>query len=120
MIKFAIVFQSAPFGNASSREGLDLLLAATAFCAEDEIAVFFINEGVLNLLPDQQPELILQKDFISAFKLLELYEIEQCYISQQALQQFDLKAENLIIPVQALDNLSLFQKIKESEKLFVF
>ena len=63
-MKLAFLFRTAPHGNAISREGLDALLSATAFCDEEEIGVFFIDDGVLNLLDGQNPELLLQKDFI--------------------------------------------------------
>ena len=46
-MKLAFLFRTAPHGNAISREGLDALLAATAFCDEEEIGVFFIDDGVL-------------------------------------------------------------------------
>ena len=55
-MKLAFLFRTAPHGNTSSREGLDALLAATAFCDEEEIGVFFIDDGVLNLLDEQKPE----------------------------------------------------------------
>ena len=61
IMKLAFLFRTAPHGNAISREGLDALLAATAFCDEEEIGVFFIDDGVLNLLDGQNPELLLQK-----------------------------------------------------------
>ena len=41
MTKLAFIFRHAPYGTANTREGLDALLAATAFCAEEDIAVFF-------------------------------------------------------------------------------
>ena len=59
-MKLAFLFRTAPHGNAISREGLDALLAATAFCDEEDIGVF-IDDGVLNLLDGQNPELLLQK-----------------------------------------------------------
>ena len=34
-MKLAFLFRTAPHGNAISREGLDALLAATAFCDEE-------------------------------------------------------------------------------------
>ncbi|WP_370510273.1 DsrE family protein, partial [Histophilus somni] len=37
-MKLAFIFRQAPHGSSISREGLDALLAATAFCNEDEIA----------------------------------------------------------------------------------
>ena len=79
-----------------SREGLDALLAATAFCDEEEIGVFFIDDGVLNLLDGQNPELLLQKDFIRTFKLLDLYDIEQRFVCADSLDQYNLQTEQLI------------------------
>src|SRR3712207_4771435 len=90
MIKLAFVFRTAPFGTAHSREGLDALLAATAFCNEDEIAVFFIEDGLFNLVANQQPEKILQKDFIRTFKLLELNDIKQRYLCQESVIERNL------------------------------
>ena len=67
-MKLSFLFRTAPHGNAISREGLDALLAATAFCDEEEIGIFFVDDGVLNLLDGQNPELLLQKDIIRTFK----------------------------------------------------
>lgn len=68
--KLAILFTQPPFGSATSREGLDALLAASTFCQEEEILILFLNDGVFNLLKNQQPAEILQKDHIATFKLI--------------------------------------------------
>ncbi|XHN73669.1 TusC [Lonepinella sp. MS14437] len=120
MIKLAFVFKTAPYSNAASREGLDALLAATAFCDENEIAVFFIEDGVFNLLAAQQPELILQKDFISTFKLLDLYDIEQRFICQASLQQYALENAEFIINCEKIDRTSLIAKLKTAVQILTF
>ena len=102
-MKLAFLFRTAPHGNAISREGLDALLAATAFCDEEEIGVFFIDDGVLNLLDGQNPELLLQKDFIRTFKLLDLYDIEQRFVCADSLNQYNLQTEQLIISAEKID-----------------
>ena len=102
-MKLAFLFRTAPHGNAISREGLDALLAATAFCDEEEIGVFFIDDGVLNLLDGQNPELLLQKDFIRTFKLLDLYDIEQRFVCADSLDQYNLQTEQLIISAEKID-----------------
>ena len=101
-MKLAFLFRTAPHGNAISREGLDALLAATAFCDEEEIGVFFVDDGVLNLLDGQNPELLLQKDFIRTFKLLDLYDIEQRFVCADSLDQYNLQTEQLIISAEKL------------------
>lgn len=119
-MKLAFLFRAAPHGNAISREGLDALLAATAFCDEEEIGVFFIDDGVLNLLDEQNPELLLQKDFIRTFKLLDLYDIEQRFVCADSLDQYNLQTEQLIISAEKIDRTSLINKLRQAEKVFTF
>ena len=119
-MKLAFLFRTAPHGNAISREGLDALLAATAFCDEEEISVFFIDDGVLNLLDGQNPELLLQKDFIRTFKLLDLYDIEQRFVCADSLDQYNLNTEQLIISAEKIDRTSLINKLRQVEKVFTF
>ena len=119
-MKLAFLFRTAPHGNAISREGLDALLAATAFCDEEDIGVFFIDDGVLNLLDGQNPELLLQKDFIRTFKLLDLYDIEQRFICANSLDQYNLQAEQLIISAEKIDRTLLINKLSQAEKVFTF
>ena len=119
-MKLAFLFHTVPHGNAISREGLDALLAATAFCDEEEIGVFFIDDGVLNLLDGQNPELLLQKDFIRTFKLLDLYDIEQRFVCADSLDQYNLQTEQLIISAEKIDRTSLINKLNQAEKVFTF
>lgn len=119
-MNLAFLFRTAPHGNAISREGLDALLAATAFCDEEEIGVFFIDDGVLNLLDGQNPELLLQKDFIRTFKLLDLYDIEQRFVCADSLDQYNLQTEQLIISAEKIDRTSLIKKLSQTEKVFTF
>ena len=119
-MKLAFLFRTAPHGNAISREGLDALLAATAFCDEEEIGVFFVDDGVLNLLDGQNPELLLQKDFIRTFKLLDLYDIEQSFVCADSLDQYNLQTEQLIISAEKIDRTSLINKLSQAEKVFTF
>ena len=119
-MKLAFLFRTAPHGNAISREGLDALLAATAFCDEEEIGVFFIDDGVLNLLDGQNPELLLQKDFIRTFKLLDLYDIEQRFVCTDSIDQYNLQTEQLIISAEKIDRTSLINKLSQAEKVFTF
>ena len=96
------------------------MLAATAFCDEEDIGVFFIDDGVLNLLDGQNPELLLQKDFIRTFKLLDLYDIEQRFVCADSLDQYNLNTEQLIISAEKIDRTSLINKLSQAEKVFTF
>ncbi|OOF87278.1 sulfurtransferase TusC [Rodentibacter ratti] len=119
-MKIAFLFRSAPHGKSFAREGLDALLAATAFCDEEEIGVFFIDDGVFNLLNGQQPEQLLQKDFIRTFKLLDLYNIEQRFICRESLDKFGIVEDRLIVSGKKIDRTVLFAKLNQADKLLTF
>ncbi|MDX7999866.1 sulfurtransferase complex subunit TusC [Xenorhabdus sp. Reich] len=78
MKKIAFVFTEAPHGSSAGREGLDALLATSALT--EQIGVFFISDGVFQLLANQQPDKVLARDYISTFKILPLYDIDKCYV----------------------------------------
>ncbi|HHF3350664.1 TPA: sulfurtransferase complex subunit TusC [Haemophilus influenzae] len=119
-MKIAFLFRTSPHGTSISREGLDAILAATAFCEPNDIGIFFINDGVLNLIDNQQPEIIQQKDFIRAFKLLDLYDVEQRFICTASLQKFKLDNRELILSCEKIDRSLLLEKLNQAEKLFTF
>ena len=119
-MKIAFLFRTSPHGSSISREGLDAILAATAFCEPNDIGIFFIDDGVLNLIDNQQPEIIQQKDFIRAFKLLDLYDVEQRFICTASLQKFKLDNRELILSCEKIDRSLLLEKLNQAEKLFTF
>ena len=118
MSKLAFVFNTFPHTTAAGREGLDALLAASAY--SEDITVFFVGNGVTQLLKAQQPDESLSRDYISAFKLMDLYDIEQVYVCQHSLNQFGLSTDNLLIDVTALEVSELTQKLAQSQKILTF
>lgn len=119
--RLAVLFTQPPFGSAISREGLDALLAATAFCDEEEIAICFWYDGVFNLSAQPQPELILQKDYLATFKLIELYDLSETFVCQQSLAERGLNAEQLSIKaVKMVEKSDLFDVLKRAEKVLTF
>lgn len=120
MIKLAFVFRHPPYGSSTSREGLDALLAATAFCDESEIAVFFLDDGIFNLLAKQKGEAILQKDFSQTFKLLDLYDLEQRYLCLQSVQRYHLEQAQWVVDCIKLERDLLIEKLHQAEKVLTF
>ncbi|QIW15199.1 tRNA 2-thiouridine(34) synthase TusC [Pasteurellaceae bacterium RH1A] len=118
--KLAILFTQPPFGSSASREGLDALLAASAFCEEDQIAICFWGDGVFNLLAGQKPEQILQKDHISTFKLIELYDLTQCFACEEDLASRHLIQADWIIDFQTQSQADIMAILNQSEKVLTF
>jgi tRNA 2-thiouridine synthesizing protein C len=116
--KLAFIFNSFPHSTAAGREGLDALLAASAY--SEDISVFFVGDGVTQLLKAQQPDEVLSRDYISAFKLMDLYDIEQVYVCQRSLCQFGLSTDNLLIDVTAVEADELTQKLTQCQQILTF
>ncbi|WP_413736759.1 sulfurtransferase complex subunit TusC [Sodalis sp. RH21] len=85
MKRIAYVFTHGPHGGAAAREGLDALLATSALT--DRVGVFFIGDGVLLLLPGQQPQNILARNFIPTFGVLPIYDIDRYYLCAESLAE---------------------------------
>lgn len=119
-MKVAFVFTQAPYGNSKVREGIDALLAMAAYCDEQDIAVFFIHDGVLNLSKHQHAELILQKDTAAMLKLLTLYEIEPCFASQEDSERYQLEKQSLLLPVKLLPIAEMMKLLQQAEKILTF
>ncbi|KPD03902.1 sulfurtransferase complex subunit TusC [Moellerella wisconsensis] len=119
MKKIAFVFTTMPHGQSHGREGLDALLATSALT--DNIAVFFLSDGVCQLLKHQQPALIHSRDYISTFKILPLYDIEQCYICHEDLVARGLSSENeLIIDAEIISAEQIGQKLAQFDVVLKF
>lgn len=119
--KLAILFTQPPFGTSANREGLDALLAATAFCDEDDIVVGFIHDGVFALVAGQDPEQLGQKDHLSTFKLLELYDINHCFVCQDSVAARGLNtADWQLGNLQFVPRATLLQELAQAPKLLTF
>ncbi|MGF1685363.1 sulfurtransferase complex subunit TusC [Photobacterium japonica] len=112
------VFGSAPHGRASGREGLDAVLATSAYT--DEIAVFFHGDGVLQLLKGQQPDAILSRDYSATFKMLDLYDIEMIYVCRASLAARGLTESALLIDVTVCDRDDFARHLHACHRLLSF
>ena len=88
-----LIIRRAPYGDRLGRAGYDLALAAAAF--EQPVALLFMDDGVWQLLPDQQPAAIGAKSISSTLDSLPLYDIETVYADAQSLNTRGLTADEL-------------------------
>ncbi|WEM42524.1 sulfurtransferase complex subunit TusC [Photobacterium sp. DA100] len=118
MTTLGFVFRHAPHGNASGREGLDAVLATSAY--SEDISLFFHGDGVYQLLQGQQPADILSRDYIATFKMLELYDIEQVYVCRQSLQARGLSADDLLIDVIECESAEFSDHLHACQRVLTF
>lgn len=119
MKKIAFVFTRLPHGNNSGREGLDALLATSALT--EDIQVFFISDGVCQILGNQKPAEILSRDYIATFKILPLYDIEQIYVCADSLKARGIAQQSdWVIPAQFLASSQIREKIEDCDVVLKF
>ena len=119
MNRVAFVFTSAPHGNASGREGLDALLATSALT--DDIGVFFIGDGVFQLLGGQQPQTVLARDYIATFKVLPLYDIDTFWVCAASLHERGLnESASFVLDITALEPDVLREHLSQFDTVLTF
>jgi len=116
--KIGIINRCLPHGSAQARESLDLTLAMSAF--NESLSLFFIGDGIYQLLDGHSPEGSLQKHFQPLFKMLELYDVENIYVCKQSLLQRAIKEEQLLIDVTLVDCNQLKTKLASQDQLLSF
>lgn len=118
MNNIAFVFRTHPHSSSQGREGLDALLATSAF--SEDISVFFIAEGVTQLVANQQTDGILSRDYAAAFKLMELYDIENVFVCRDSLLEQGINDQPLLLPVERLSKAEIADKLHHCAKLLSF
>lgn len=95
-----IICRQAPWHNILARELVDLALAGGAF--ELPIGLLFLDEGVWQLVKNQHPDLIEQKDLTANLQALSLFGIDKLLIAQHSLTERNLTLEQLILPTEVI------------------
>ncbi|WP_343154192.1 sulfurtransferase complex subunit TusC [Buchnera aphidicola] len=119
MKKIAFVFSNAPHGTTFGKEGIDAVLATSSILKK--ITLFFIGDGIFQLLKSYKPERILTRDYTSLFSILSLYEIKNFYCCKLSLLErgfnFDTK---FILQVHILNPYFLRLKLEDHDAIINF
>jgi tRNA 2-thiouridine synthesizing protein C len=116
--KVGIINRCSAHGFTTGRESLDLTLAMSAF--NESLSLFFIGDGVYQLVEGHLPKGILQKNYQPLFKMLAMYDVENIYVCNSSLEQRGLSPDMLNIDVQIVDKQQLQQKLAQQDQLMSF
>lgn len=94
MKKFLFVQHQAAHKNFIGQEGLDAILMGSAFV---NCTLLFMDDGVFQLLTDQNPDTLGRKNYPAAYAALRDYGVDQIYCSASSMALRNLKSEDLII-----------------------
>ncbi|MBC9250988.1 tRNA 2-thiouridine(34) synthase TusC [Pseudomonas alcaligenes] len=110
-----IISRQAPWAGPSAREALDIALAGGAF--DLPLGLLFLDDGVFQLVPGQQPGALQQKDLGANLQALPLFGVESLYASSRSLGERGLAEQPLALPVERLDDTELTRLIDRYDQV---
>ena len=115
---FLIINRKGPYGSPYGRDALDVALVAATF--NQHVRLLYMDDGVYQLLKNQNPTAISQKNSSKILPLLEMYEITEVYVERESLEARNLDQEDLAIPIQLISSSEAGALIDQSQILMGF
>jgi tRNA 2-thiouridine synthesizing protein C len=92
--KFLYVNRRAPHGSIYALESLEVVLIGAAF--EQEVTLAFIDDGVYQLLKNQDSSAIGTKNFAPTYRALGDYDINRIFVERESLEMRGLDKDDLM------------------------
>lgn len=108
-----LICRRSPWSGPGAREALDIALAGGAF--DLPISLLFLDDGVFQLQPGQQPAAIQQKDLTANLQALPLFGVEPLYVSRTDLNRRGLSAEHLTLPATLVEDADLSDLLNQHD-----
>ena len=111
--KFCYVNRKAPYGTVYALESLEMVLIAAAF--DQDVSVVFMDDGVYQIIKDQETDGIGIKNFSKTYRALEGYDVENLYVSKESMEERGLTEDDFLVDVDVLDQAALSALLAEQE-----
>ena len=92
--KFLYINRKPPHGSIYALESLEVVLIGAAF--EQEITLAFIDDGVYQLLQNQDSSAIGSKNFSPTYRALGDYDVNRIFVERESLELRGLTKEDLM------------------------
>lgn len=92
--KFLYINRKAPHGSIYAQESLEVVLIGAAF--EQDVTIAFIDDGVYQLMQNQDCKGIGLKNFSPTYRALGDYDVKNIFVELESLQLRGLSEQDLI------------------------
>ena len=92
--KFLYINRKAPHGSIYALESLEVVLIGAAF--EQDVSLAFVDDGVYQLLRNQDTGDIGTKNFSPTYRALGDYDISKIYVERESLELRGLTQDDLM------------------------
>lgn len=117
-MSIAIINTQLPNASPDGWEALDMAFSFANL--ELNVALFFIGDGVFQLLKDQQPEQHGYKNHTKSYAALDFYDIDHIYVCEASLKENNLKPEDLVISPMLFNRTDMSSLISQFDKVINF
>lgn len=100
--KFICVNRKAPYGTIYALESLEVVLIAAAL--NQDVSLAFIDDGVYQLVKDQQTQEIGMKGFSATYNALGDHGVNKLYVESESLTERGLTEDDLMQVVYEDEN----------------
>ncbi|MDU0354992.1 sulfurtransferase complex subunit TusC [Paraglaciecola aquimarina] len=114
----AIVNKTASYDSVKGQESVELALALSNF--GQAVSLFFIEDGVWQLLRQQNPAQLNRKAYFKTFAALEFYDIDKIYVCHDSLLSRGISEAELCIPVTLVTDEQCQQLLSFHNQVVVF
>ncbi len=92
--KFLYVNRRPPHGSIYALESLEVVLIGAAF--EQDVTLAFIDDGVYQLLKNQDSSAIATKNFAPTYRALGDYDVNKIFVERESLEMRGLVKDDLM------------------------
>ncbi|RYG18492.1 MAG: sulfurtransferase complex subunit TusC [Chitinophagaceae bacterium] len=117
--KLLFISRHAPYGSSLAKDALDAILAASAY--DQNLSLLFMDDGIFQLLPNQDTSDIAQKNFASLLPVFSLYGIDSIYVHSESLECRHVTHDELLLHgVQIIDSIAVCSLLAQQDQLLSF
>ena len=114
--KFMFVNSKAPYGTVYSLEVLEMVLISAAF--EQDVHLMFIDDGIYQIVKNQDPQAIEIKNHSKTYRALEGYDIEKLFVCKESMEERGLTEDDLLVDVEVLPRAEVGKLMNDMDIVF--
>ena len=116
--KFMYVNRRAPHGTIYAQECLEVVLIGAAF--DQDVTMVFLDDGVYQILKNQDTSAIGTKNFSKTFRALEMYDVEKLYVEKESMDLRGLTEKDLNVPVEVKTSEEIGRLMEQQDVILSF
>ncbi|MCC5879093.1 MAG: sulfurtransferase complex subunit TusC [Idiomarina sp.] len=113
-----IINSKGPWDGDDARNALDMIMMAVSL--DQDVQVFFLHDGVYQLLAQQAKALEAKNPLVKYRILADVFEMDRLYVVDAALSERNLDPAQLAVNAHIIDTGEFNQRLQQGTKVVRF